>query len=187
MRGKGSPKRVGEVEFWRKEHIDLVSEEVKELVYREFYSKDMFIYCDSSLQTNKGMMGVSCSYVHNGSIQVKRKLVYPSYDCRKQNLYGELESLIFALTHFSKYLSKECSIVTIYSDIQDIEVIIQGQAIFKKYPSITKIQKKLIQLYKLKQHQHSYLQIKIQYLSIDLRKHNPFMNSSHNAANQMLK
>jgi hypothetical protein len=108
---------------------------------------------------------------------VKQKFVYLPIDCVNKNHYGEMESVIFALTHFTKHMMPSCKSVTIFFDISILEQIIDGEATFEN-PSLMKLQKEMVFLYQKVKLQNSNLKIEVKYLPGEHKKYNPFYQSS---------
>lgn len=187
MKSKGNIKRVSKPKFWRKGE-EKVPSELKEMVYEQYYSRDtLYVYCDSSCSKVNGEMAVACTYLHNGSVIVKQQLVYAPKDVIGKNIYGELRAVIFALTHFSKYLERIYDNVKIFSDVDDIEKLLSNQIVFKHNVSLRKLHSELITLYEIKKREHPQLDIEIKYLPLYYKKHNPFMKSAHNASRKLLR
>lgn len=184
MKEKGRLKGVSRVDFW-KGYEEVVPAEVKQLVYQQYYSTDtLHVYCDTSTQTGRSTMAVACSYVRDTTVTVKVKYVYPDRAVVEKNVFGELHALLFALKHVHQY-DAPCSSIILYSDVDHIEAILTKQTRFK-HPALQKIQNELIALYGQKQTQYRHKDIRIVYLSPDLRRHNPFHKSAHNAAKRLL-
>lgn len=187
MKSKGDVKRVGRINFWGKRE-DKVPNELKEMVYEQYFSRNaLYIYCDSSCSKTTTEMAVACTYLQNGSVIVKQQLVYSPRDVLGKNIYGELKAVIFALTHFSKYLGGIYENVTIFSDVDDIEKLLSNQIVFKNNNSLRKLHSELITLYEKKKRENPNLSIEIKYLPLHQKRHNPFLKASHNAAKKLLK
>lgn len=187
MKYKSNVKRINKPNFWRKGE-EKVPLEIKEMVYEQYYSRDtLYIYCDSSCNKVSGEMAVACTYLRNGSVIVKQQLVYAPKDVAGKNIYGELKAVIFALTHFIKYVERVCNKVIIISDVDDIEKLISNQIVFKNNDSLRRLHSELVTLYEKKKRENPQLNIEIKYLPIHYKKHNPFMKSAHNACGKLLR
>jgi hypothetical protein len=183
---KGEPKRVTPVNFWPR-NAEKVPSIVKELIFSQYYSKDtMYVYCDMSMKPGFSTMSVACSYVKEGSVLIKHKYVHPPKESYDKNIYGELKAIIFALSHFEKYIGK-CTSMILYSDVNEIERIVSREITFKHNFSLKEVQNELILLYKKIISQYPGKVIRISYLPEVLRKYNPFHKSAHNAAKKLLK
>jgi hypothetical protein len=185
VRAKGSSKRVVKPNFW-KGYEDKVPIELKELVYEQYLSQDLFVYCDASQKRDYTQQSIACTYVQNTSIVVKQRFVYLPRDCINQIFYGEMEAVMFALKHFSKNMMASCKNVIIFSDILTIEQLITGEATFKN-PSLKKLQKEMVFFYQIVKKQYPNLCIEIKHLCPLNKKYNPFHNASHNAAYSMFR
>lgn len=186
MKTKGNTKRVGSLNFWGIYEKD-VPLELKEMVYGQYLSREiLYVYCDSSANIRSKEMSVACTYVQNASIVVKHQLVYPPKDCIQKNIFGEIKAIIFGLTHFHKYLSKQSNKVVFYSDVYYIERLICREISLKKNTSLKKLQDELICVYQKAKEKNHNLFLEIKYLPVEQKKHNPFANSSHNAAKRLL-
>lgn len=184
MKAKSSPKGVRQIEFW-KGYEEIVSPAVKQLTYQHYYSQDtLHVYCDTSTQPERSTMAVACSYVRNTNVTVKVKYVYPTRDVANKNIFGELQALLFALKHVHQY-EGSCTSIMLYSDVHNVEELLTKQACFQ-HPTLQKVQNELIASYRQKQSHYLQKDIRIVYLSSDLRKHNPFHKSAHNAAKRLL-
>lgn len=182
-KAKGNTKRAGQLNFWGKYH-EKVPVEQKEWIYTQYFSKEnLNVYTDMSMRQDNGLMAVACSYVKEGTILVKHQLVHPPADCYKKNVYGEMKAVEFALLHFEKYIGVGSSVV-IYSDINNINGIIDQSIRFKSNSSLSNLQGKLVMLYQKKNEQ--YPNLTIQYLSAEQKTHNPFLKASHNASRKLL-
>lgn len=186
MKTKGNTKRVGSPNFWGIYEKD-VPLELKDMVYCQYLSREtLFVYCDSSLNMRSKEMSVACTYVQNASVVVKHQLVYPPIDCIQKNIFGKIKAVIFGLTHFHKYLSEQSNRVVFYSDVNYIEKLICSEMSLKKNISLKKLQDELICEYQKAKKNNPNLFLEIKYLPLEQKKHNPFSNSSHNAAKQLL-
>lgn len=185
IRIKGNVKRAGEKpNFWGK-HENNVSSEVKNEIYHQYYSTDtLYVYCDASLKMGSGEMSAACSYICNGSIIVKKQLIYPPRECYDKNIYCEIKAILFALNNFKKYLLGSCEKVVIFSDLKDIQKYLNLELLFRKNESLQRLQMDLIRLFKEKAKDTSDISISIEYLK--LKSHNPFLKSAHNAARRIL-
>lgn len=134
-----------------------------------------------SMRFDRGIMAVGCSYVFGGSILVKHQLIHPPTDCLQKNIFGELKAVVFALVHFEKYIGVS---VVIYSDVNNINEIIDKKIRFQSNSSLKNLQDKLVLLYQKMKEQ--YPNLTIQYLSSDQKAHNPFLKASHNASRKLL-
>jgi ribonuclease HI len=187
LREKGNIKKTGFPNFWGREiNKNKVSMELKEYVYNQYFSRDtLWVYCDMSMNLKGGGMSVACSYVTNCQITVKQQYVYPPADSSHKSIFGELRAVIFALTHFEKYMLNATNIV-IFSDINTIEDLMNNVAIFKKNPSLLKQQSEMQQLYRKAIAKHPEKKIIVQYLTSNHKAFNPFYRSAHNAARELL-
>lgn len=187
MKNKSNVKRISKPKFWRKGEENVPSE-LKEMIYEQYYSRDtLFVYCDSSSNKVSHDMAVACTYLHNCSVIVKQQLVYAPKDVIGKNIYGELKAVIFALTHFNKYVEKFCDNVTIFSDVDDIEKLLFNEIVFKNNESLKKLHSELLTLYEKKKRENPQLNIEIKYLPLHYKKHNPFMKSAHNGSRKLLR
>jgi hypothetical protein len=182
---KGNTKRVVKPNFWIG-FEKKVPNVMKEMIYEQYLSPDLFVYCDASQKIDHREQSVACTYVHNASIVVKRKYVYIPSECVNINLYGEIESVIFALTYFTEHMMPSCLKVIIYSDVSSIVQWINGEATFKN-PYLKTLQKEMILLYQKVKSQNSTIPIEVKYLPFEHKKYNPFYRSAHNAAYSMLQ
>jgi hypothetical protein len=181
---KGEPKRVTPVKFWPR-NAEKVPSIVKELIFSQYYSKDtLYVYCDMSMKPGYSTMSVACSYIKEGSVLIKHQYVHPPKESYDKNIYGELKAIIFALSHFEKYIGK-CTSMILYSDVNEIERIVSKDIIFKHNSSLKEVQNELILLNKMVKSQHPGIVIRISYLPEVLRKYNPFHKSAHNAAKKL--
>ena len=185
MNQKGSPKRVDNLNFWGN-YESQVSEKLKDMIYEQYYGRDLHVYCDCSLNTNMSQMSVACSYIGSGRIIVKRQYVYPPKDCIKTAIYGEIKALLFGMTHFEKYNMPGCMKVVFYSDVEGIEGFLSNEITFKKNQTLKKIQSELILYFRKVRKSNPNIKIDIKYLKNEEKIYNPFYKSSHNAANKML-
>ncbi|WP_033827769.1 hypothetical protein [Bacillus andreraoultii] len=188
MKVKGTVKSVGKKpNFWG-DYEKNIPPKVKEMIYDQYYSLDtMFIYCDCSMQLEKNMMSAACSYLQGGSVTVKSSIIYPPNDCKGKNTYGELQAVMFGLNHFDKHMNRFTKKIVIYSDVKDINRILNRIVTFRKVSSLMKLQTSLILLFEQKQMENPNLNISIEYLSYDIKAYNPFAKSAHNAARKVLK
>ncbi|SOC08289.1 hypothetical protein SAMN05880501_10554 [Ureibacillus xyleni] len=187
MKSKGIVKRVKKPSFWGN-HEEKVPLELKEWVLNQYFSQGwLYIYCDSSCSKLNHGMSVACTYVGNGSVMVTQQLVYSPADVCGKNVFGELKSVIFALLNFSKYIETAHKGVTIYSDLDDIEMLLSKQIVFKKIDTLKTVQNELIDLFVKMQTENPELTIEVKYLTRQFKKHNPFMKASHNASRRLLK
>ncbi|MQR94192.1 hypothetical protein [Fictibacillus phosphorivorans] len=185
MKEKGSVKKAGFPVFWAK-HEKNVPEKLKEMIYHQYFSRDiLYIYCDMSMIVNYSTMTIACSYVSNGNVQVKQQYVYPPQDSINKNIYGEIKAVIFALTHFEKYIGN-CTNVIIYSDVKAIEAFLKKDSSFKKGTSLLKLQNEMLLIYERARSKHPQKTITIQYLIPEQKTFNPFYRSAHNAAKNLL-
>jgi hypothetical protein len=183
---KGSTKRVNPPNFWSKCGSQ-VSDELKTMVEEQYVSIDsLHIYCDCSLNVEMRQMACASTYVSNGRIIVKQQYIYPPPDCYGKPIFGELKSIIFALTHFEKYLMPGCKSIVFYSDVVEIDRILNNQIAFRRKASLQKLKSELILLYQKMRKKHPTLTIEIKYLRQEEKINNPFHRASHNAANKML-
>lgn len=186
MKPKGNTKRVASPNFWGIYEKGVPSE-LKDMVYCQYLSrKVLYVYCDTSASKSSREMSVACTYVQNASIVVKQQLVYPPIDCIQKNIFGEIKAVIFGLTHFHKHLSEQSNRVVFYSDVNYIERIICSEIALKKNTSLKKLQDELICVYRKAKEDNPNLFLEIKYLPLVQKKHNPFANSSHNAAKRLL-
>lgn len=187
---KGNTRRAGNQVFWHKKYINNVPDEMKEMVYQQFYCRDsLYIYCDMSMNTDRNIMSVACSYVSNGTVVVKHQLVYPPKDCINKNIFGEIKSIIFALTNFEKYMGRnidEIKSIVILSDINFIEDLLLQEPYFRKNSSLNNIQTEMKLLFRKMQNKYPIKNISIKYLQQDQKSFNPFYKSAHNAAKSLL-
>ena len=188
MKVKGTIKNAGgKPNFWGKYERE-VPETMKEVIYNQYYSHEtiyIYIYCDCSMDKEKNMMAIASSYIQDGFITVKSTVIYPPNDCLGKNIYGELHAVISCLNNFEKYMNNFIKRIVIFSDVNDIIKIINQQVTFRKVSSLKKLQNKLIQLFENKLIENPSLTIK--YLPTELKSHNPFLKSAHNAARKMLQ
>ncbi|MEC1759854.1 hypothetical protein [Schinkia azotoformans] len=185
MKQKGSPKRVENLNFWGN-HESKVSDELKTMIYEQYFSNDLHIYCDCSFDSDLSQMAVGCTYVRSCRIIVKQQYVYPPIDCTTGPMYGEIKAILFGLTHFEKYIMPDCKKVVLYSDVDDIEGLLENKITFKRNASLKKLQSELINLYQKTKKLNPNKDIEIKYLARDVKIYNPFHRSAHNAANRML-
>ncbi|MDC3414761.1 hypothetical protein [Terrihalobacillus insolitus] len=188
MKQKGNTKPAKKPDFWKNVRKGVtVPVELKDRVYNEYYSRDkLYVYCDSSMNKDKGLMSVACTYVSNANIIVKQQLVYPNYQVVNKNIFGELKSIIFALTNINKYLGHNCKEIQIYSDVKYIDKILNHEINFKKHRLLKDLKGELSDLYQCKVKELNGLDINISYLNKEYRSYNPFSKSSHNAAKKLL-
>ncbi|MEH7114601.1 hypothetical protein V7124_19875 [Neobacillus niacini] len=181
---KSNTKRAGQPpNFWGN-YQDKVPKEQKENIIKQYFSQNMlFIYTDMSMRIDRGMMAVACTYVSSGTVMVKHQIVHPPFGCKQINVYGELVAIQFAFNQFLKHVG-DCNSVTIYSDVRDINEILNQTIMFKRNPSLKQLQEKLILLYQKKKEQ--YPNLSVQYLTSDQKAHNPFYKASHNASRKLL-
>jgi hypothetical protein len=185
MKAKGNTKRAVKPNFW-KGYEEQVSNELKEMIYDQYLSyHTLSIYCDATRKMDCREQAIACSYIHNASVVVKQKFVHLPYDCINKNVYGELESVIFALKHFTKYMMPYSKNVIIYSDVASIKHFINNEKTFKN-PSLRKVQSELILLYQKVKKQNLNITIEIEYLPLEHKKYNPFYCASDNAAYGMM-
>ncbi|MFT9494594.1 MULTISPECIES: hypothetical protein [Bacillota] len=185
MKPKGNSKYVGKPKFWPKNE-DKVPSEIKEMIFQQYYSRDtLFIYCDMSMKHNYPTMAVACSYIKDSLVQVKQQYVHPPRESVSKNIYGELKAILFALTHFEKYIG-DCSTIIFYSDVRDIEKFLTKEIVFKKNDSLSQLQEEIHLMFRKIKNKHTNKNITVCYLSHELRKYNPFYKSAHNAAKRML-
>jgi hypothetical protein len=187
---KGNTKRAGNQVFWHKKYIDNVPDDMKEMVYQQCFCHDsLYIYCDMSMDVDRKMMSVACSYVSNGKVIVKHQLVYPPHDCLNRNIFGEIKAIIFALTHFEKYMDEKTTgikNVVVLSDINFVEELLLHKPYFRKNSSLNKIQSDMKLLYRKMQIKYPSKNISIKYLQKGQKSYNPFYKSAHNAAKSLL-
>jgi hypothetical protein len=169
VRAKGNSKRVVKPNFW-KGFEEKVSNELKDMIYEQYLSQDLFVYCDTSQKRDHREQSVACTYVQNASIVVKQKFVYLPIDCVNKNHFGEMESVIFALKHFTKYIMPSCKNVVIYSDLANIEPWINGEINNFKNPSLKKLQKEMILLYQKVKTETSNISVEVKYLPWEQKK-----------------
>lgn len=182
----GNPKKVGELNFWGK-YREKISKELVDFVFEQFLSSNtLHIYCDSSARVGKLEMTAACSYVHNTSIIVKHKFVYPPNDCISKTIYSELEAIIFALNNYKKYLTSCTKNVLIYSDVNYIEGFLNNKVSFNEKISLIALKKKLQTINRNALVLEPNIEIEILYLPDQFKKHNPFANSTHNSAKCLL-
>lgn len=188
MKVKGTIRFAGrKPNFWG-DYEKTIPPNVKEMIYNQYYSLDtMFVYCDCSMQLEKNTMAAACSYIQGGSVTVKSSIIYPPNDCKGKNTYGELQAVMSGLNHFDKHMNRLTKKIVIYSDVKDINRILNRNVTFRKVSSLTKLQTSLIQLFEQKQIENPNLNISIEYLSNDIKVYNPFAKSAHNAARKVLK
>jgi hypothetical protein len=188
---KGNIKKVGNQVFWHKKYINNVPDEMKEMIYQQFFCDDsIYIYCDMSMNNDRNIMSVACSYVSNGKVIVKHQLVYPPQDCLNKNIFGEIKAIIFALTNFEKYMDEktaEIKKIVILSDINFVEDLLLHEPYFRKNSSLNKIQSDMKLLYRKMQNKYPNKDISIKYLQQNQKSYNPFYKSAHNAAKSLLQ
>ncbi|WP_442598114.1 hypothetical protein [Neobacillus sp. D3-1R] len=185
MKAKGNTKRLIKTNFWEG-YEEKVPKELKEMIFEQYLSNDtLFIYCDASGKLHCQEMSVACSYVQGASVIVKQKFVYLPTDCINKNIYGEMQSIFFTLIHFTKYMMPGCKSVIIFSDVNEIENILNNQKKFENL-SLRKAQSELILLYHKAKKQNPNISIEIKYLPTEQKLYNPFYRASHNAAYDML-
>ncbi|USK60387.1 hypothetical protein [Peribacillus asahii] len=140
---KGITRKVKRHNFWGKYEKD-VPLCVKEMVYSQYLSNDtLFVYCDSSAMKEQKNMAIACAYVWNGTAIVKHQFVNPPQDCWHKNIYGEIRAVVFALSHFKKYINGLCKKVIIFSDVDNIGGFVSNTIAFKKNSSLKKLQSEL--------------------------------------------
>lgn len=188
MKIKGTTKRAGKrPNFWGR-YEKKIPESVKDLIYHHYYSfETLYVYCDCSMQIEKNLMSIACSYVHNGSVIVESNVIYPPKDCKGKNIYGELQAIISSLCNFETHLNSFIKNIVIYSDVNNITEILTYKLNFNKVFSLSNTQAELIHLFENKQIQNPNLEISIKYLPKILRANNPFAKSAHNAARKVLQ
>lgn len=188
MKVKGTIKNAGnKPNFWGK-YEKTIPQNSKEMIYNQYYSLDtLYVYCDCSMQLENNIMSIACSYIRNGSIIVKSKVIYPPNDCKGKNTYGELQAVISSLSNFDKYMNSFTKEIVIYSDVDDIIKILNLEVNFKKVSSLMKLQTNLIQLLDHKQIEYPNILLSIEYLSNNLKTYNPFAKSAHNAARKIIQ
>jgi hypothetical protein len=74
MKVKGNTKRAGKIpNFWPIQK-EAIPEELKEWVIEQYFSQDsLSVYCDASIKKDNSVIALGCSYVANGTIQVKQQ------------------------------------------------------------------------------------------------------------------
>ncbi|MEH7076203.1 hypothetical protein [Neobacillus drentensis] len=186
MKNKGGIRRGGPPpNFWQYDNKKVLPE-FKEHIYQQYYSHDkLSIYCDAGMRRDNKTMAIACTYVTSASIIVKSQRIYPPPDCLDKNIFGELKAVLFAMSHYEKYL-QGCQMVIIYTDVEIIEALLLGEIHFKGNRTLKKIQTELILLYKRKKLIHPHLECTIQFLPKESKAYNPFHRSSHNACNKIL-
>jgi len=183
---KGNTRRASKPNFWRG-YEEVVPNNLKEMIYDQYLSfNTLSIYCDSSSRPERNEMTVACTYVQNGLVIVKQKIIYPPRDCLNKNIYGELSAVMFGFAHFKKHMQMGSTNVVIYSDVNQIEGFVNNQNTFKKNLSLKKLQNEMIAQYETVSRMNPEITIKVKYLQPNLKKHNPFARSSHNACKQLL-
>lgn len=120
-----------------------------------------------------------------GSVLVKHQYVHPPKECHEKNIFGEIKAIMFALTHCGKFIG-DCTSVIIYSDIREIEKILSKEITFKKSGALRELQNNLIILYRKIISENPTKQVKIYYLYEEIKRHNPFYKSAHNAAKKLI-
>lgn len=162
----------------------VMSPELKEFLRGQERNKDtLYIYCDSSLRSDKGKMAVACCYLYKNYVIVKHQYVQPPMQCKDKVIFGELSAIIFGLTFFEKHMQVGCKKVVLYSDISYIEAIMNKESKFKKRnETLRKLQEKLIDLYNEKKQLCRDVAIEIEYLPKHLKKNNPYHRAAHNSA-----
>ncbi|WP_175639267.1 RNase H family protein [Metabacillus schmidteae] len=183
-KSRSSNAQVGKLNFWGK-YAHRIQEDKKEWIYEQYLSNDvLYIYCDTSIATEKGKGAIACTYVMNGKIIVKSQLVYLPNKMKSSNIYGELKALNFALSHFHKYIGTGSEVV-IYSDVSTIGFIMED--VFElKEDELEKIKKETHRMYLQIIQSNVNLNLSIKYLVKDLQTHNSFYKSAHNTARKLL-
>jgi len=153
----------------------------KDWIYHQYLSKEeLSIYCKSN-RSSHGTMGIGVAYVQAGSVIVKRKYVYPPASCSSIVVYGELKALEFAISNFSKHRHSSSSIIRIYSNIDYIDRLMDGNISFKRR-CLEEAKKHLLSVYKQTISQHHNMSLEIDFLEKNRKSHNPFYVSAHNAS-----
>ncbi|WP_430789126.1 hypothetical protein VBD025_02845 [Virgibacillus flavescens] len=185
MKAKGSTRRVDKPNFWKYE--ENVPNELKDFVFQQYLSNNtMHIYCDGSASGEIREMAIAVSILERGTVTVKQQLLFPPKNCYHKPIYAEIKALIFALRIFRKLMRVHCDQVIIYSDVANIESFLSKEITFNNN-SLMKLQSELIQTYQQILKENGSRLITIKYLPLDLKRHNPFANSAHNAAKSMLR
>ncbi|MDM5209820.1 hypothetical protein [Cytobacillus kochii] len=188
MNIKSNTKRAGGLpEFWPNNSASDIPIDFKDWVIAQYLNQQcMSIYCDASIKHNQNIIGVAFSVIANGSIQVKQQYIQPvQFPTSIPPIYAEMKSVIFALSHFEKYIGL-CTEAIIYSDVNDIERILEDEPLFKKNPKLQDTRNELKLLYDNKQ-VTSKVKFSIEYLPVERKRYNPFYKSAHNAAYRLVK
>lgn len=184
--GKRKCKKGGKIpDFWPiKKHE--VPFELKEWVIQQYYSQEhLSVYCDASINHNKSLTGLACTYVSNGMIRVKQQYSHPPRGMKELSpWYAEMKAIIFALHHFEKHVGTCCE-VTFFTDLKDIPKILGHDPMFKNNSDLQNVRKELKQLYNQKHSKYGD-KLSIQYLTPEKKRFNPLHKSAHNAAREMI-
>lgn len=165
-------------------YVANASQELREMVFNQYLSHSLTIYCDGS---SKGkLMAVACSYVQNAEIIIESEILHPPLECIGKNIYSELKSIVFGLNHFDKYVHSDCHKVTFFTDLNNINGLLTKEITFKKNIGLKEVQSELIQTFELRKEQYD-IPITIEYLSLNQKRHNPFAKCSHNGAYNLIK
>lgn len=184
LRGKNNSKRADLPNFWNNKFTAEVDNVFKDWIYDQYLSSsELTVYADASYSPEKSLTGVACSYVMNGMVTVKTKMIYTRRDLMKFNQFGELEAILFALEHFDKYKDNSTSVI-IYSDQMDALEFLEMENVFNN-PLLRKAQKeqhKAFQTYRNKMINNN---VSITLLPIEKKKFNPFHRAAHNASKKI--